>query len=75
MGFNVNMGILQVLRRKCVYLARVLDDKLNIEECEKIRKQLGGPSIPVLEYAASTLIAQLIFRVNQNSTNLSVVSI
>lgn len=63
--------IIRRLRMKCIYLAQLLKDSLILDECQDIRQTPGGPHSSVIEYAASTLIAQLVYRVHSNNLTIT----
>lgn len=66
--------VLRLLRKKCTRLAQMLNDSYSLQECQKIHRT-SNVSTSVIEYAASTLIANLAHKVMTDNFNISVHSL
>ena len=68
------MNVLQHLRKKGIRLARIVNDSYSQLECQKNHKT-SDVSTSVIEYAASTLIANLAYKVMMENFSIPVISV
>ena len=62
--------VIRQLRLRCMYLSQLLNYSFSFYECKHIRGKPNGPHPSVIEYAASTLIAQLTYKIHLQNISL-----